>query len=189
MSLLSCDTSALPDTANGSGPLRRCRSGALPEPPFEASVHHPDLWLYRDRTVGLLRRYVRLSVEAGRLPSLLGRELFRTRVTAYQATTFEDTVIFVHDVASGLAKLDRFANQLIVLIALQDYTQRETARLLGCRRRTVGRRYPEAVDQLTAIFLNTGLLVRLPVTDAARAESCQEGKMDEIPATDSGDGK
>jgi hypothetical protein len=74
------------------------------------------------------QRYPRLSVEAGRLPSLLGRELFRTRVTAYQARTFEDTVIFVHELASGLAKLDQFANQLIALIALQDYTQRETAR-------------------------------------------------------------
>ena len=41
----------------------------------------PDLWLYRERTLGMLRRYQRLSVEVGRLPSLLGREFFRTRVT------------------------------------------------------------------------------------------------------------
>ena len=34
----------------------------------------PDLWLYRERTLGMLRRYQRLSVEVGRLPSLLGRE-------------------------------------------------------------------------------------------------------------------
>ncbi len=34
----------------------------------------PDLWLYRDRTLALLKRYMRLSVEVGRLPSLLGRE-------------------------------------------------------------------------------------------------------------------
>jgi hypothetical protein len=46
-----------------------------------------DLWLYRDRTVGLLRRYMRLSVEVGRLPSLLGREFFRTRVTSYRVST------------------------------------------------------------------------------------------------------
>ena len=37
---------------------------------------NPDLWLYRDRTVGLLKRYLRYSVEVGRLPSLLGREFF-----------------------------------------------------------------------------------------------------------------
>ena len=45
---------------------------------------NPDLWLYRDRTVALLRRYSRLSIEAGRLPSLLGREFFRTHVTSYR---------------------------------------------------------------------------------------------------------
>src|SRR5436305_13986039 len=69
-----------------------------------AALHgrDPDLWLYRERTLGMLRRYQRLSVEVGRLPSLLGREFFRTRVTSYHAGTFEDAVIFVHDVARGL---------------------------------------------------------------------------------------
>src|SRR4051812_24549712 len=33
-----------------------------------------DMWPYRDRTVALLRKYARASVEVGRLPSLLGRE-------------------------------------------------------------------------------------------------------------------
>src|SRR5258705_9881184 len=66
--------------------------------PPEKPESHGDLWLYRERTVGMLRRYMRLSVEVGRLPSLLGREFFRTRVTSYSASTFEDSVIFVHDV-------------------------------------------------------------------------------------------
>ena len=35
-----------------------------------------ELWIYRDRTTAMLRRYFRLSVELGRLPSLLGREFF-----------------------------------------------------------------------------------------------------------------
>jgi hypothetical protein len=62
----------------------------------------PDLWLYRQRTVALLRRYLRLSIEVVRTPSLLGREFFRTRVTPYGASTFEDSVIFVHDVERNL---------------------------------------------------------------------------------------
>jgi hypothetical protein len=62
----------------------------------------PDLWLYRDRTVAILKRYSRLSIEAGRLPSLLGREFFRGHVSHYQVTTFEDVVIFVHDVETCL---------------------------------------------------------------------------------------
>jgi hypothetical protein len=36
----------------------------------------PNLWLYRQRTVALLRRYLRLSIEVVRTPSLLGREFF-----------------------------------------------------------------------------------------------------------------
>jgi hypothetical protein len=86
----------------------------------------------------MLRRYQRLSVELGRLPSLLGREFFRTRVTSYRDWTFEERVIFVHEVASGLAQLGGFEHKLIAKIALQDYTQNETARLLGCCRRAVG---------------------------------------------------
>ena len=145
----------------------------------------PDLWLYRERTLGLLRRYRQLSVEVGRLPSLLGREFFRTRVTSYRAGTFEDAVIFVHDVARRLEKLDSFDHKLIAKIVLQDYTHNETARLLGCWRRTVGRRFPEALDQLTDIFLEAGLLVRLPATDVARERICQEGKIEENRASDS----
>ena len=143
----------------------------------------PDLWLYRERTLGMLRRYQRMSVEVGRLPSLLGRELFRARVTSYRAGTFEDAVIFVHDVGRGLEQLGSFEHKLIAKIALQDYTQHEAARLLGCWRRTVGRRFPEALDRVTEIFLEAGLLIRLPATDMARAENCQEGKIDEIPAS------
>jgi len=145
----------------------------------------PDLWLYRERTLGLLRRYRQLSVEVGRLPSLLGREFFRTRVTSYRAGTFEDAVIFVHDVARRLEKLDSFDHKLIAKIVLQDYTHNETARLLGCWRRTVGRRFPEALDQLTDIFLEAGLLVRLPATDVPRERICQEGKIEENRASDS----
>ncbi|HZW94293.1 MAG TPA: hypothetical protein VFF64_15180 [Candidatus Eremiobacteraceae bacterium] len=53
----------------------------------------PDLWLYRRKTTGLLRRYMQWSLEAGRVPSLLGRELFRAKISAYTSTTFEARVI------------------------------------------------------------------------------------------------
>jgi hypothetical protein len=161
----------------GMGPRQRSRNDDA------MSGHDPDLWLYRERTLSMLRRYQRLSVEVGRLPSLLGREFFRTRVTSYHAGTFEDAVIFVHDVARGLEQLGEFEHKLIAKIALQDYTQNETARVLGCWRRTVGRRFPEALDRVTEIFLDSGLLIRLPATDVARAKNCQEGGGEEIPAS------
>lgn len=157
------------DAANeaATGTVQKCRG------------QDPDLWLYRDRTIGMLRRYLRLSIEVGRLPSLLGREFFRTRVTSYTVSTFEDAVIFVHDVERSLEKLDSFESKLIAKIVLQDYTQDETARLLNCGRRTVVRRFPEAVDRVTETFLEGGLLTRLPETDSPSRKSCQEAKIDQ----------
>ncbi len=114
-----------------------------------------------------------------------GAGVFRTRVTSYHAGTFEDAVIFVHDVARGLTKLGSFEHKLIAKIVLQDYTNNETARPLGCWRRTVGRRFPEALDQLTDIFLEAGLLVRLPVTDVARKKMCQGDTVDTNSVSDS----
>ena len=67
------------------------------------SGRDPDLWLYRQRTAALLRRFFRMSVEMGKLPSILGQEFFRSKVTSYKASSFEDVVIFVHvwNAASG----------------------------------------------------------------------------------------
>jgi DNA-directed RNA polymerase specialized sigma24 family protein len=144
----------------------------------------PDLWLYRDRTVAILKRYSRLSIEAGRLPSLLGREFFRGHVSHYRVTTFEDVVIFVRDVEACLEKLDSFSRQLIEKCVLLDYSQDEAAGLLGCWRRTVGRRYPEALDRLSEFFLAGGLLKRVGEPIPAAKKTCQGVKNGEFPASD-----
>jgi DNA-directed RNA polymerase specialized sigma24 family protein len=117
-----------------------------------------DLWPYRDRTVALLKRYARASVEVGRLPSMLGREFFRARVTSYSMASFEDIVIFVHDVETALLRLDKFHQRLIAMTVLEEYNLPEAARLLPCPLRTVEREVPEALDALSGIFLEGGLL-------------------------------
>jgi DNA-directed RNA polymerase specialized sigma24 family protein len=136
------------------------QSTMLPE--TQAPGADPDLWLYRKRTVGLLRRYMRLSIEVGRMPSLLGREFFRTRVTSYRASTFEDAVIFVHDVERSLEKLSDFDKKVIAKTVLQEYPQEEAARLIGCGQRHLARCYVEALDRVSEIFLKRRLLLRLP---------------------------
>src|ERR1700751_4157200 len=68
---------------------------------------------YRKYTEGLLRRYVRMSLEVGRAPSLLGREMFRGNVTNYSVTGFDDVVIFVHDVERCVADLTESQQYLI----------------------------------------------------------------------------
>jgi hypothetical protein len=118
----------------------------------------PELAFYRKYTEALLRRYMRLSLEAGRAPSLLGREMFRGRVTHYRVQGFDDVVIFVHDVESCLKLLDAEQNHLIRRIALQEYTQTETAAMLRIPVRTLVRRYESALDRLTRLFLERRLL-------------------------------
>ncbi len=124
---------------------------------------------YRRHTEALLRRYMHLSMEMGRTPSLLGNYVFRGHMSTYRVRSFEDAVIFVFDIEKCLKKLDPFAQQLIARIALQEYTQGEAAALIGHSVRTIVRRYAEALDSLTAIFLEVDLL------SVAPPRSCQEG--------------
>ena len=138
------------------------RSGALDERADDTLNRNPDLWLYRRRSVGILRRYLRLSVETGRLPSLLGREFFGAKVTSYKATTFEDRVIFVRDVEKSMGRLAEFDRQLLGRIFLQEHSHDQAACLLHCSRSTLERRLPEALDLLSEEFLRVGLLTGVP---------------------------
>ena len=124
----------------------------------------PDIWLYRKKTIALLRRYMRWSLEAGRLPSLLGRELFRGKITAFTATTFEARVIFLHDIERCLERLQDFDRQIIARVVLQEYDHEAAARILQCTRRTLERRLPELIDELSESLLRSDLLERLPET-------------------------
>jgi hypothetical protein len=123
---------------------------------------NPDLWMYRGRTVALLHSYLRFSMETGRLPSLVGREFFRAKMTAYTATTFENRVIFVHDVEKSLDRLEYWDQQLIARIILQEHSQEQAARILHCGLRTVERRLPQVLDLLSEDFLRVGLLAGMP---------------------------
>jgi DNA-directed RNA polymerase specialized sigma24 family protein len=118
----------------------------------------PGLWIYRQRTVALLQRYFRISLEVGRLPSVLGREIFRARFNPRQNVSFEDAVIFVHDVERCLEKLDVFSQEVLVWVVLQGYSQEEASRLLNCARRTITRHLPEALDRFSEILLQARLL-------------------------------
>src|SRR5271154_2444103 len=115
-----------------------------------------DLWPYRTRTVALLRRYARASVEVGRLPSLLGREFFRSRVTSYTMRNFEDVVIFVADMERAIEKLNGLERKLLATNVLEEYTIPEVARLLGCTQRTVERFLQNTLDRLSSILLAGG---------------------------------
>ena len=129
---------------------------------------------YRQRTLALLRRYFHSSLEVGRLPSLLGREFFRAKVTSYRVTSFEDAVIFVHDIERCLQRLDRIGQDVIAKIVFQSFDYFEVANASRCTWRTIANRFPRALDDLSRIFLEVGLLAPIP---------CQAPKNDRIAAT------
>ena len=134
-----------------------------------------ELWPYRRRTVALLRRYARASVEVGRLPSLLGREFFRSRVTSYTMRNFEDVVIFVTDMERAVEKLNAMDRKLLCMNVLEEYTIPEVARLLNCTQRSVERFLQDAIDELSRTLLEGGLLEEVAAATSGQ-KSCQEGK-------------
>jgi DNA-directed RNA polymerase specialized sigma24 family protein len=101
---------------------------------------------------------MRLSLETGRLPSVIGRELFRAKITAYTAATFEDRVIFVHDVEKCLEQLAPFDQKIIARVVLQEHNHERAAAILHCTRKTIERRLPEVIDELSEEFLRIRLL-------------------------------
>ena len=136
--------------------------------PKKECIHpRPELAFYRKYTEAMLRRYMRLSLSVGRMPALLGHDAFRGKMSTYRVTSFEDSVIFVHDVDKCLKKLDGFSQELIRRISLQEYTQGEAAGLLHISLRTVVRRYGEAIDTLTQIFINQRLLDIDPMDESS----------------------
>jgi hypothetical protein len=131
-----------------------------------------ELAFYRKYTEALLRRYMRVSMSAGRVPSLMGRELFRGNVSHCRSHTMEDEVIFCMDMEKKLARLPKIEQQLITRIALQHYRQQEAAAMLGLSLSHALRRYADALDRLTTMLLEARMLEPL--------KSCQEGKEVEI---------
>jgi len=134
----------------------------------------------------MLRLYLRYSLETGRLPSLMGSEYFRTRVTCYTVVTFEDRVVLVHDMEVCLKKLSGFSQQVILRCLLQGHDRWEAARLLGCNEKTIRKYIPIAIDELSEILLEVGLLEKL---DSNPEKSCQEGESDELSVSDCDDGE
>jgi len=141
------------------------QSSSSPGPPAE-------LCLYRKRTISLLRRYARLSIETGRLPSALGGCDFRAKVSSYPLHTFEDAVIFVFDVERCLGELSAYEYEVIARIVLRGESPERAAREIQCTERSVFRCIPDALDKLTKKFLRKALLSRSDVSP----KSCQGGK-------------
>jgi DNA-directed RNA polymerase specialized sigma24 family protein len=98
-------------------------------------------------------------MQVGRSPSILGDPVSRGWATSRPVRTFEDAVIFVLDVERCLNQLDLIDREILCRVVLQEYTQAEAAALLGMNVRSIGYRFPLALDRLTEKVLAAGLLV------------------------------
>jgi len=114
---------------------------------------------FRNPSVAMLRRYYDMSHELGRVPSILGREFFRTRVTTIHHAYFEDSVIFVHDVERCLELLEAKYREIIKRLIFQEYTQEEVAEMLHLTDRHVRRLLMDAIDTLSQLFIDRKLMV------------------------------
>jgi len=117
------------------------------------------LAFYRNHTQSLLRRYLYASMQIGRAPSVLGEPVSRGWASSRPIRTFEDAVIFVLDIETCLKRLSSSDREIMVRIVLQEYTQAEVAALLGMSVRGVAYRLCHALDRLTELLLEAGLLV------------------------------
>jgi hypothetical protein len=131
----------------------------VPGPGAPQSEPDASLAFYRKHTESVLKRYLYASMQVGRTPSLLADSVGRGWVSSRPVRTFEDAVIFVLDVEACLKKLGALDRQLLSRLVLQEYTHSETAVLLGMAVRTIAYKFPQALDRLTQLLLDAGLLV------------------------------
>ncbi|HET6169291.1 MAG TPA: sigma-70 region 4 domain-containing protein [Terracidiphilus sp.] len=145
--------------AEAESERRAARPRTQPADADSENVPAISLAFYRKHTEKMLRRYLYASMQVGRAPSILGDPVGRGWVSSRPVRTFEDAVIFVLDVEKCLNMLGPLDRRILSRIVLQEYTQAETASLLGMSTRTVCTRFPIAVDRLTEKLLKAGILV------------------------------
>lgn len=142
---------------------RRSKQQSAARPDLSLGKHDykppANLAFYRRHTESLLRRYLYASMQVGRAPSILADSVGRGWASSRPVRTFEDAVIFVLDIEKCLGQLGRLDREILSRVVLQEYTQAETAVLLGMAIRTISYKYPLAVDRLTEKLLAASLLI------------------------------
>jgi hypothetical protein len=144
----------------------------------EAEPYRSELYQYRYETTALLQKYLRVSLDLGRLPSVLGGEMFRSKVTSYRVSSFEDLVIFVTDFAACFDRLSSTAQRFIALHVFHEYSKEAAAAQMGCDVRNARRIYCDALDEMSEILLRFGVL---EPTDWIGDEVAMEGWFEGCP--------
>ncbi len=126
--------------------------------PKEVLCTRADGLHFRGQTQAIVRHFFEISCQVGRLPSILGREFFRAKVSHHGIPSFEEQAVFVHDVEHAMARLNPRDLEVVSLVGMYHYSLGDVAMLLGRCRTTVVHRYAGAIDTLSQIFLEAGIL-------------------------------
>jgi sigma-70-like protein len=131
-------------------------------PPQKAVAFEPEpeTVCYRGQALAIVRNFFEMSSQLGRLPSILGREFFRAKVSHHAIPSFEDQALFAHDVEQSLMKLDDGEIQVLTLVGFYDLNLHEAAEILHWSAGYVSQRFAEAIARVTQIFLDRGILRR-----------------------------
>jgi len=153
---------------------------ADPEPPSPNDLPRKRaaaICLYRKKTINLLRRYNKLSMETGHLPSALGGSAFRAKISSYPLHTFEDAVIFVYDVELCLERLNEQSYEIVARVVFLGEAPEQAARAMQCSHAYGHRLLAKALDKLTGMFLRREILDRSKLSP----KPCQGGKNGVFP--------
>lgn len=118
-----------------------------------------DLYFLRAHAHGLLRRFLYASFQPCRVGSTLRDPVARGWVSSRPILTFDDAMLFVHDMEKCINALPSLDRDILKRHVLQEYTQEETAVLLGISPRAMNCKYAAAMDRLTAKLIEAELLL------------------------------
>jgi len=138
--------------------LEACRPKPAVAEPAEEPDPRPEMICFRAQTLAIVRHYFELSSQLGRLPSLMGREFFRARVTHRGVPSFEDQIVFTRDVELCISRLTADHQEIVMLAGLYNFTHEEVAEMLHISKTSVHVWFAEALDALSEIFLAARIL-------------------------------
>ena len=118
-----------------------------------------DLYFYRHQTHRMVRRYFYTALQTQRIGSTLADVSCRGWVSSRPIRSFEDALIFVHDMERCIQSLPSLDRDLLNRIVIQEYTHAEAAMLLGMSARTVDYKLQAALDRLTRKLIDAELLI------------------------------
>jgi len=139
---------------------------AEPELPIEA-------YFLRPVTHALLRRYLYASMQPCRIASTLDIPIGRGWASSRPVRSFEDALIFIHDMERCINSLNSLDRAMLTGIVIQEWTQVETAGMLGMSVRALSYKFPAALDRLTQKLIAAELIV-LPEENEENDGDCND---------------